>query len=122
MTQNEKKEAIKYIMAQLEDGYVDLGLHDENEIEVIHQAMNALGTIEQYKWERDVALSQLKEVGLSFGEKTDEIKSALNKQISMKPKEVNGLYNCTYYICPVCGNDGLSGNYCDKCGQRLDID
>lgn len=79
MTQNEKKEAIKYIMAQLEDGYVDLGLHDENELEVIHQAMNALGAIEQYKWERDVALSQLKEVGLSFGEKIDEVKSALNK-------------------------------------------
>lgn len=38
----------------------------------------------------------------------------------MKSKEVNGLYNCTYCICPVCGDDGLSGNYCDKCGQRLD--
>ena len=33
-----------------------------------------------------------------------------------------GLYNCTYYVCPVCGNDGLSGNYCDECGQRIDMD
>lgn len=39
MIQNDKKETIDYIMAQLEDGYVDLGCHDENELEVIRQAM-----------------------------------------------------------------------------------
>lgn len=39
MTENEKQESIDYIMAQLEDGYVDLGCHDENELEVVRQAM-----------------------------------------------------------------------------------
>ena len=39
MTQNEKKEAIDYIKAQLDGGYIDLGLHDENELEVIRQAI-----------------------------------------------------------------------------------
>ena len=39
MTQNEKKDAIEYIKNQLEYGYVDLGYRDENEIEVIRQAI-----------------------------------------------------------------------------------
>ena len=39
MTQNEKQESIKYILAQLEDGYIDLGCHDENELEIVRQAM-----------------------------------------------------------------------------------
>ena len=49
------------------------------------------------------------------------VQIAIDKQITMKPKEVMGLYNCTYYVCPVCGNDGSSGNYCDDCGQRIDM-
>ena len=36
-------------------------------------AFNALGCVEQYKWERDVALEMLGEVGLSFGERTDSV-------------------------------------------------
>lgn len=32
-------EAVKYIEAQLEDGYIDLGLHDEKELKVIREAM-----------------------------------------------------------------------------------
>lgn len=39
MTQNEKNEAIDYIMSQLEYGYIDLGCHDERELEIIRQAM-----------------------------------------------------------------------------------
>lgn len=50
------------------------------------------------------------------------VQDAIDKQIAIKPKEVMGLYNCTYYVCPVCGNDGLCGNYCDECGQRIDMD
>ena len=50
------------------------------------------------------------------------VQDAIDKQIAIKPKEVMGLYNCTYYACPVCGNDGLCGNYCDECGQRIDMD
>lgn len=40
MLQNKKQEAIDYIMAQLDDGYIDLGLYDENEIEVIRKAVD----------------------------------------------------------------------------------
>lgn len=40
MTQNEKREAINNIKSQLEDGYIDIGLHDENELAIIRQAIN----------------------------------------------------------------------------------
>ena len=36
-------------------------------------AMNALGAIEQFKWERNVAIEQLEELGISFGEKIDGV-------------------------------------------------
>lgn len=38
-------------------------------IEAIKVAISALGAIEQYKWERDVAISQLEELGLCLGQK-----------------------------------------------------
>ena len=31
------------------------------------------GLFEQYKWERDVAISQLEELGISFGQKIDGV-------------------------------------------------
>ena len=40
-------------------------------IEAMKVAISALGAIEQYKWERDVAVSQLEELGLTFGEKNN---------------------------------------------------
>ena len=39
MTEQRKEEAIKYIESQLEDGYLDLGLHDQDELEIIREAM-----------------------------------------------------------------------------------
>lgn len=42
MTNNRREEAIKYIMGQLEDGYIDLGWHDQDELDVIKEAMRLL--------------------------------------------------------------------------------
>lgn len=39
MTEQDKKGAIRYIEAQLESGYIDLGAHDEDEIEIVREAM-----------------------------------------------------------------------------------
>lgn len=39
----------------------------------VKMAFNALGCVEQYRWERDVALEMLGELGLSFGERTDSV-------------------------------------------------
>ena len=50
MTEKEREEAIRYIMSQLEDGYIDLGLHDQNELVVIKEAMDMLRIVD--KWNR----------------------------------------------------------------------
>ena len=74
MTLLERNEAIKYINAQLEDGYVDVGgVHEENEVEILKDAMRALACINQYKWERNIAIDQLEELGIGFGQKIDGV-------------------------------------------------
>lgn len=83
--------------------------------------VNALGAIEQIRWERDVAISQLEELGLGLGQKVDHVKEAIEKSISMKPNEVEGIYEITKLVCPRCGND-LLGEYCCECGQRIDCE
>ena len=40
MEDHRKEVAIKYIMAQLEDGYIDLGIDDQDELEIIQEAIN----------------------------------------------------------------------------------
>lgn len=85
----------------------------------VEEAFMALACLGQYMWERDVAISQLEELGLSLGQKVDHIKEAVEKSISMKPKEVKGEYDILKSTCPRCGNDLLS-DYCIECGQKLD--
>ena len=48
ITENRREEAIKYIEAQLEDGYLDLGLYDQDELEIVKEAMKMLKFID--KW------------------------------------------------------------------------
>lgn len=73
MTQSDREYAIERIKSQLEDGYVDFGCHDEDELKIIEQAMSALIAIEQFRWERDVAIEQLNELGIGFGQKIDGV-------------------------------------------------
>lgn len=40
MTREKEIEAISYITHQLKYGYIDLGAHDEDELEVVEQAIN----------------------------------------------------------------------------------
>ena len=42
MTEQRRKDAIEYIMGQLEDGYIDLGLHDQDELMIVEEAMELL--------------------------------------------------------------------------------
>lgn len=55
MTEKDMAGAVQYIYAQLSDGYIDLGAHDEDEIEILKEAMELWLTdraIKQY-WEAD---------------------------------------------------------------------
>lgn len=42
MTDQRRKEAIEHIMSCLEDGYLDLGTYDQDELAVVKEAMIAL--------------------------------------------------------------------------------
>ena len=54
MTEKRREEAIEYIEAQLEDGYLDLGLYDQNELEIVKEAIKTLKFID--KW-NDIPLN-----------------------------------------------------------------
>lgn len=47
MTEQNRAEAFRYIEAQLEDGYIDLGLHDEDELEIVKEAIQTLKTVDE---------------------------------------------------------------------------
>ena len=84
----------------------------------VEEAFMSLACLGQYMWERDVAISQLEELGLSLGQKVDHVKEAIDKATPMKLKEVKGMYDITKLVCPRCGDD-LFGEYCSECGQKL---
>ena len=41
----------------------------EEDLQALKNAINCVGAIEQIKWERDIAIQQLNELGYQFGEK-----------------------------------------------------
>ena len=48
MTEQRRKEAIKYIESQLEDGYLDLGLNEQDELEIIKEVVNIVKIIDEW--------------------------------------------------------------------------
>ena len=54
--------------------------------EALKMALNALGAIEQIAWERNIALEQLEELGLSLGQKIDGV--------YLSKEEYNRLLEC----------------------------
>ena len=83
------------------------------------------GLYEQIKWERDVALAQLEEYGVSLGEKADVVKVRHGRWIC-----INKRYG--EYECSVChGMDSNCSDYygihavtqqefCPSCGAKMD--
>lgn len=95
MTQDDKEDAIEYIISQIESGYIDLGCHDENEISVITEAITK---------QKGVAL---------FGNENNPV---------IIGDTVSGLCPVcmTQFICitPRYYKEKNYG-YCKKCGQKL---
>lgn len=72
---------------------------------------------EQIKWERDVALAQLEEYGVSLGEKADVVEVRHGRVM------VHDGHEDEYFeYCSECGTmDIHSGdNYCPNCGCKMD--
>ena len=93
----------------------------------VEEAFMALACLGQYMWERDVAISQLEELGLSLGQKVNHVKEAINKQVTKDIIAEKYFYGENYY-CPYCKkylgadhNNLKDVKYCDKCGQKINI-
>ena len=91
----------------------------------VEEAFMALACLGQYMWERDVAISQLEELGLSLGQKVDHVKEAFDKQVTKDIITEKYFYGENYY-CPYCKkylgadhNNLKDVKYCDKCGQKI---
>lgn len=75
--------------------------------------------IKQILWERDIAIQQLEEIGISLGEKMDFVKMAVEKQRAKKPNigNDNGRQR---KCCSACGCFySPASKYCPKCGQSI---
>ena len=48
MTEQERKEAFEYIEGQLENGYIDLGFYDQNELEIVKEAIQTLKMVDEF--------------------------------------------------------------------------
>lgn len=94
--------------------------------------IESLGTLlKQIKWERDIAISQLKELGLGLRERTDVLLEKIEKQTAKEPI----LIEDKMYQCPVCHNNLMfkysrypdilmpreaGTNHCSCCVQKID--
>jgi hypothetical protein len=56
----------------------------------VDRAFDALVCVQQFKWERDIALEQLEELGLSFGQKIEGV--YLSKEEHEKLLEYKYMY------------------------------
>ena len=99
----------------------------QKQAEAIDMAIESLkkqSIFEQIKWERDVVLEQLEEIGVGLGRKMDDVKLAMEKQIPKKP--LYSVVNRDDAVhCSACGEfacfrDAYRYNYCPKCGQAID--
>lgn len=63
-------ENIKKLKTKRKSIIAELSLIDEADYsQALDHAINCVGAIEQIKWERDIAIQQLNELGYQFGEK-----------------------------------------------------
>ena len=61
------KHEIEYMLKNYKFAFDDI--FSGKDIKAIDHAINCVGAIEQIKWERDIAIQQLNELGHQFGEK-----------------------------------------------------
>lgn len=74
-------------------------------VEELQRAKQMEAVYRQVKWERDIAISQLEEIGISLGQNMDDIKALKEKSVKV--------------ICPICGKAGIG--HCNYCGQDLKV-
>ena len=91
MTENERMSAIKRVKAQLKEGYVDLGAHDEDEIEEDEEEIDEndiLDSMDEIDEDDDYAEEYKKEQA----QKYKDIINSINDSLSFYD-EINKLYH-----------------------------
>lgn len=48
MTEQNRAEAFEYIEGQLKNGYIDLGMHDQYELEIVEEAIKLLKAVDKF--------------------------------------------------------------------------
>ena len=90
--------------------------------------------LEQYKWERDVAIKQLEELGIGFGEKKPDIQVVKHGQWEYDPNTQD--WGIGGFRCSVCDAVNLNlgssdiipvrmfvgSKYCPHCGAKMDVE
>ena len=88
------------------------------------------GVIDQYRWERDTACDQLKEIGKGLGEKMNDIVELISQFGHTKPyAQGDDSFACEYCgetvgwaELNVGGVDPVKHRYCPNCGRTVDWD
>lgn len=83
------------------DEYTSVGTVEECRITAKEKTVSLQAYVEQLRWERDTASQQLKEIGITIGQKMDTVRKALEKQKEKTGKI--GEDDHDFYICPNCG-------------------
>lgn len=76
--------------------------------------------VDQIRWERDTALSQLEQIGKGFGSKMDDIVALLKEQEPVKPIEGDPVTQGFKYLCGKCHWKIVRNyTYCHHCGKEV---
>lgn len=85
--------------------------------------------LDQFRWERDIAIDQLHSYGVEFGEKAEMQRVRHGKWIKTfrymgKNLNTGEVIPVNSYDCSECGyhtgNQGRKFNYCPNCGAKMD--
>lgn len=117
------------ISGYIPEGYdVDSYLAGNKEIlEMIDNAPTidvvSVGVLEQYKWERDVAIAQLEELGIGFGQVKPDIEVVRHGYwIEIEENETGHLLECSECKEWIFHNFNYISNYCSHCGAKMDLE
>ena len=79
---------------------------------------------DQIRWERDIAIEQLNEIGCQFGQKMDDVKKKLEAEPAVHGEWIDGgCSNCGAYIPTDSFWDYISEKECEfcySCGAKMD--
>ena len=117
----EQHETIKSLEQEIRDKNVRLTERAE-QVERLLKKSVPQSVVDQIRWERDTALSQLKEIGKGLGEKMDDAKL---KKGHWEVRKRQRTYTGTPYIkyrCSVCGewvDQYENSAFCPFCGADM---